>query len=103
MHTQASIQLSAKCNKLAHQKFLYVYDEKIHQLDACTRTYANLLMQELDVLDGLMEHRCGISLRSTHAEVDPSFVFAKRSNLLKRCGSLQRDLWCWTLKFQLPE
>ena len=59
-------------------------------LDA--RTYTNLVVEELDVLDGLMEHRCRISLRSTHAEVDPSLFFFCKENLLKRCGSLQRDL-----------
>lgn len=47
------------------------------------RTYTNLVVQELDVLDGLMEHRCRISLCSTHAEVDPSFVFAKREFVKK--------------------
>jgi len=49
----------------------------------CMRTYTNLLMQEPDVLDGLMEHRCRISLRSTHAEVDPSLFFLQREFVKK--------------------
>ena len=53
------------------------------QLYRCVRTYTNLLMQEPDVLDGLMEHRCRISLRSTHAEVDPSLFFLQREFVKK--------------------
>jgi hypothetical protein len=48
------------------------------------RTYTDLLMQELDVLDGFMEHRCRISLRSTHAEVDPSLFFCKEIEFVKK-------------------
>jgi hypothetical protein len=28
------------------------------------RTYTNLVVEELDVLDGLMEHRCSIRLHA---------------------------------------
>jgi len=31
-------------------------------LDA--RTYTNLVVEELDVLDGLMEHRCSVRLHT---------------------------------------
>jgi len=74
------------------------------QLYRCVRTYTNLLMQEPDVLDGLMEHRCRISLRSTHAEVDPSLFFFLQREFVKKGVGLCSETWVyWTLKFQLPE
>jgi len=63
----------------------------------CMRTYTNLLMQEPDVLDGLMEHRCRISLRSTHAEVDPSLFFFLQREFVKKVWAFAARLGVYIL------